>query len=357
MRIFKLLSCSLLLMAGMLSCEDDTLDFERIDDFEIGEAHLPLKGYVGDSLHFSFSASNSLSAIIERLTGRGDFFLSGKLLETEDLNAVFIGNSASVNTLVYVPSESGRHSGRVILVNSSLQRDTVAYDIAVEKNIPDFNARVHLDSGTNKYILYLKQQSGEEVPGASYFLQVKGDNTAELRINLAGDTAAYRVGDMIPMKYAAFMQNGYTLPIDLELITTTQDAYAVDFVIVDENGKTVTIKKTMNFKQAEDDMPVAVDLQPVVPDFNTRIFTGSDSEFNINFKQQGSNEVSQVEYNVYLEAGLNDDDVEMEIYFAESDVPYRLGDIINVKYSVLQKNHYVLPFEIKVVEASLKIHY
>lgn len=344
MRTLTIFSLCLLTM-GAISCQDDTLDFERISNFEVENAKVPLSARVGDSLTFDIGTSSELIATIEPTEGKGNFLLDGVALS--ELDDVQIGEGR----LGYLPLETGTHSGRIILLNSASQRDTVEYLITVTKNIPDYNARLYFDTLSEKYILYLKQQHSEEVIDAVYVLEVEASQELAVKLRVPDKPDVYRLGDKINISYQAFIENGYEMPIDLELIFAEEEDYELNFVIADENDKSVKINKRISFIQENVGSP-SEDEQVDLPDFNARVFyADSEATFNMYLKQQNAEDVN-VEYRIHIEGGFNDVDIELEIRFAEQDQLYRLGDIITVNYREFEKNDYILPFSIIVVEAA-----
>lgn len=337
-----------LLGITLFSCQDDTLEFERIDGFELQDAKIPASGNVGDSLRMRFSASGSLKASIEPYQGAGLFYLQGgELTGDAPLQSIMLGAD---NELVYIPATTGSHAGRIILENASQQRDTVDYQIEVTKRLPDYNARLYRDSTSGDFMLYLKQQGVEELD-AVYNLQVKAGYDVEMILHVAGSSQEYRIGDNIKVDYRTIKESNYTVPIELSLISVQQERYTLNFEISDENKKAVSISKNLSY--SKDNPNVPTEPEPIVlPDFNTRVFTTDSTSYNMYLKQQTANEDTTVNYTVYVEGGFNDDDIEMEIYFAGRQTLYRLGDIIKVDYAQFKNNNYLLPFELKVVEAA-----
>jgi hypothetical protein len=330
---------------SLISCQDDILDFERIINFEIQGVRIPEEGNVSDTMVFRFSSPSNLRALILPSKGDGNFYVNGTPVITNGRSPVELGDG---NRLSYVANRVGIHSGQMILFNSSDQRDTVDYQMSVSKRLPDYNARLYRDEDSGDFVLYLKQQGPEELD-AVYDIRVMGNNSIELILNFAGRGQDYRLGDRIRLNYRDIVENGYTMPIKMELVSAEQQRSRVNFEVTDENNKQVSISKSLFFSTDGPTRPA--EAEPVIlPDFNMRVFSSDTSTFNMYIKQQTSNEKGDVNYRMYVEGASGDNDIELEIYFAGREYLYRLGDIIHAEYSEFQNNNYVLAFNINLVE-------
>lgn len=345
--IFKGLLC--LISVGVISCQDDTLEFERITNFKASHAELPQRANVGDSLWFTFTEGGTLSVLPQPGQGLGRFYVEGRGIES------FLNKSTTLgadNHLVYVPKESGTHAGRIIVENAFKQKDTIAYEVAVTKRLPDFNARLYRDSTSGDFMLYLRQQGVEQM-NAVYNLEVKGDYDVEMILKVAGSEKAYRLGDRIVMDYRQFRDNRYTVPIKLNLLSVETERYSLEFVISDENQKSVSITKALSYSKGDSSIPddrIHGETEPVVlPDFNVRVFSSDTATYNMYLKQQDYQDVD-VSYTIVVQGG--DNDIEMEIFFAGKEQLYRLGDVIEVSYADFQDNDNLLPIDLRLIEAA-----
>ena len=345
--IFKGLLC--LISVGVISCQDDTLEFERITSFEASHAELPQRANVGDSLWFAFFESDPLSVLPQPGQGVGEFYVEGRGIEPFLDKTIPLG---AANHLVYVPKKAGTHAGRIIVENALLQKDTIAYEVAVTKRIPDFNARLYRDSTSGDFMLYLRQQGVEQM-NAIYNLEVKGDYDVEMILKVADSEKAYRLGDRITMDYRQFRDNRYTVPIKLDLLSLETDRYSLEFVISDENQKSVSITKALSYSKGDHGVPatgITDETEPVVlPDFNVRVFSSDTVTYNMYLRQQDYQD-GDVSYTIVVQGG--DNDIEMEIFFAGKEQLYRLGDVIEVSYADFQDNDYLLPIDLKLIEAA-----
>ena len=340
-----------LLTLGLFSCQEDMLDFERITNFEIQGVTIPKEGNVSDTMVFRFSSPTNLRALILPSQGDGNFYANGTPVITNSRGPVEVGDG---NCLSYVAKQVGIHSGQMILLNSSYQRDTVDYQVTVSKRLPDYNARLYRHENSGDFMLYLKQQGPEELD-AVYDIRVMGDNSIELILNVAGRGQDYRLGDRIRLNYRDIVENRYTVPIKMELLSAEQQRSRIDFEVTDENNKQVSISKSLYF--STDDPTGSDEAEPVIlPDFNMRVFSSDTSSFNIYIKQQTNDEVSDINYRMYIEGASGDNDIELEIYFAGREEPYRLGDIIHAEYSEFQNNNYLLAYNINVVESAQEMY-
>lgn len=337
----------LLLTLIFMSCQDDTLDFERITNFEIDKVSIPEQGNVLDTMVFRFSSPSSLRVLIFPREGDGNFYINDATVEANGTAPKELGDG---NLLRYVANQAGIHSGQMIFLNASDQRDTVDYQVTVSKRLPDYNARLYRDEDTGDFMLYLRQQ-GPQALDAVYDVSVRGDHSIELILNVAGKAQEYRLGDIISMDYRDIVKNEFTVPIKMELISADQQVSNIDFEVTDENNKQVTIRKALSFtteRPFDSSEPETV----VLPDFNMRVFSSDTATFNMYLKQQTSTEKSDVNYRMYVEGASGDNDIELEIYFAGREEFYRLGDMIHVDYSEFQNNNYLLAFNIILVESA-----